>query len=238
MPDPVFLLSSVRSGSTLLRCVLDSHSMVHSPHELHLAKLRVVLANEFGEGAMKILGVTRRDLEHLLSDRLLHRELVRSGKHVIVEKTPDSLCHWERLRECWPDARYIFLLRHPAHIVDSLYTAHPELGRERLYAEHLERFVEPMRRARESLDGIAVRYEDFTADPETEAKRICAYLDVPWEPTMLEYGRVSRRFRYGIGDWGDRIRSGRIQSMRPLPLPDEVPDQLRDWCRAWGYMPA
>nr|WP_241756059.1 sulfotransferase [Actinomadura sp. RB99] len=231
-------MSSVRSGSTLLRCVLDSHSMIHAPHELHLTKLRVVLANEFSEGAMKILGVSRRDLEHLLWDRLLHRELVRSGKQIIVEKTPDSLCHWERLRECWPDARYIFLLRHPAHIADSLYAAHPELGWERLYDDHLSRFIEPMLRARESLDGIAVRYEDFTADPASEAKRICAYLGVPWESTMLKYGRVSRQFRYGIGDWGERIGSGRIQPLRPLPLPEEVPDRLHDWCRAWGYMRA
>ncbi|OLT35202.1 hypothetical protein BJF79_07105 [Actinomadura sp. CNU-125] len=212
--------------------------MVHSPHELHFTKLRVVLANEFGEGAMKILGVTRQDLEHLLWDRLLHRQLVRSGKQVIVEKSPDNLCRWERLQDCWPDARYIFLLRHPSHIVDSLYAAHPELGRERLYEEHLSRFVEPMRRARESLGGITVRYEDFTADPASQAKRICAYLGLPWEPAMLEYGRVSRRFRYGIGDWGERIRSGRVQPMRPLPLLDEVPTQLHDWCRAWGYMPA
>ncbi|MFJ8165549.1 hypothetical protein ACIRBY_32180 [Streptomyces sp. NPDC096136] len=41
VPSPVFLLSAVRSGPTLLRCVLDSHSRLHAPHELHLTRFGV-----------------------------------------------------------------------------------------------------------------------------------------------------------------------------------------------------
>src|SRR5215207_5047779 len=32
---PAFVLSSVRSGSTLLRVLLATHSQIHAPHELH-----------------------------------------------------------------------------------------------------------------------------------------------------------------------------------------------------------
>jgi len=33
---PVFILCTLRSGSTLLRVLLNSHSQIHAPHELHL----------------------------------------------------------------------------------------------------------------------------------------------------------------------------------------------------------
>src|SRR3954467_12084339 len=36
LEQPVFVLSSIRSGSTLLRVLLNSHTAIHAPHELHL----------------------------------------------------------------------------------------------------------------------------------------------------------------------------------------------------------
>jgi len=38
---PVFVICTLRSGSTLLRVPLDSHSQIRSPHELHLRYVSV-----------------------------------------------------------------------------------------------------------------------------------------------------------------------------------------------------
>ena len=38
---PTFILSSVRSGSTLLRLLLDSHPDICAPHEMHLRGIGV-----------------------------------------------------------------------------------------------------------------------------------------------------------------------------------------------------
>ena len=55
---------------------------------------------------------------------------------------------------------------------------------------------------------------------------------------MLEYGRVGHgRFRAGLGDWSENIKSGRVQPAAPLPPADEVPAPLRAVCRTWGYLP-
>ena len=37
--SPGFVMCTLRSGSTLLRVMLDSHSQVHCPHEIHLLSL-------------------------------------------------------------------------------------------------------------------------------------------------------------------------------------------------------
>jgi hypothetical protein len=52
---------------------------------------------------------------------------------------------------------------------------------------------------------------------------------------MLDYGQDGVFVR-GLGDWTDKIRSGSVQSGRDLPRPDQVPDQLLDISRAWGYV--
>ncbi|MFC7591929.1 sulfotransferase [Nonomuraea antimicrobica] len=41
--SPVFVISPVRSGSTLLRMLLNSHSRIRAPHELHLRTIGVEL---------------------------------------------------------------------------------------------------------------------------------------------------------------------------------------------------
>ncbi|HZC52557.1 MAG TPA: sulfotransferase, partial [Mycobacterium sp.] len=117
---PVFVLSTVRSGSTLLRVMLDTHSAIHAPHETHLSDLRVVFNSRLADEAMAEVGLDEVQLEFLLRDRVLHRELTRHGKRVLVNKTPNDAFRWRRIVECWPDVRFIFLLRHPAAIADSL----------------------------------------------------------------------------------------------------------------------
>ena len=48
--------------------------------------------------------------------------------------------------------------------------------------------MKAVQRARGALSGCTVRYEDLTADPGAEARRVCDFLGVPWEPEMLAYG--------------------------------------------------
>ncbi|MBM0274501.1 sulfotransferase [Micromonospora tarensis] len=100
--SPVFVLSSIRSGSTLLRCILNTHSQLHAPHELQLVDLAVGIESRFARLAMEVAVLGTRELEHLLWDRVLHRELLRSGKPIVIDKTPTNLlrwrCHVRRLR--------------------------------------------------------------------------------------------------------------------------------------------
>src|ERR1044072_6634386 len=112
-------MCTLRSGSTLMRVLLDSHSEIHCPHEIHLRYLSVNLAAKWAEGSMKEMGLDQRRLEYQLWVSVLPRELVSSGKPRLVTKTPNDVFIADRIMECWPDAKLVFLLRHPAAIVRS-----------------------------------------------------------------------------------------------------------------------
>jgi LPS sulfotransferase NodH len=231
---PVFVICTLRSGSTLLRVLLDSHSQIRSPHELHLRYVSVHFDQKWSERSMKELGLDARAADYLLWDRILHRELRASRKSIIADKTPNNVFIVDRLREAWPDARFIFLLRHPGAIARSRQKYKGE-GADEL----IIKYVEALEAARQTYDGHTVRYEDLTANPERELRKICAFLGVPYEATMLDYGQFDHgRYKSGLGDWNEKIKSGAIQPPEPPPPLDEIDPALREMCAKWGYLEA
>ncbi|OEV03870.1 sulfotransferase family protein [Streptomyces oceani] len=237
LKQPVFIMSPVRSGSTLLRVLLNGHSQLHSPHELHIRRLTVGHSTQLAKRSMEELDLDSADLEHLLWDRVMHREVVKSGKEFIVEKTPSNAFAWKRIAACWPDARFVFLLRHPVSIARSWYEADTEKRTPESAAEDALRYMKAVERARKGLSGHTVRYEELTADPEDSIQQICAFLGVKFEQDMLSYGpRGDEDLKKGLGDWRDKIRSGSVQPGRELPTAEEIPAVLREISESWGYL--
>jgi LPS sulfotransferase NodH len=234
--QPGFVMCTLRSGSTLLRVLLDSHSQIHCPHEIHLRYLSVNLDAKWAERSMKEMGLDQRRLEYLLWDRVLHRELAGSGKPRLVTKTPNDVFIADRIVECWPDAKLVFLLRHPAAIVRSRKNLQAEDADQEKNVDLIRRYCEALEAARQRYDGVTIRYEELTADPEGTTRRVCEHLGVPWEPAMLEYGSHDHgRFKSGLGDFKDKIKTGEVQAAEPPP--EEIPEPLRPIAATWGYLP-
>jgi sulfotransferase family protein len=240
LKDPVFIFSAPRSGSTLLRAILGSHSGFYAPPELPLAQLEVRADTQWIKASMDGLQLTVDDLEHMLWDRVLAESLQRSGKPRLVVKTPSNVLIWDRIAACWPDAKFVYLLRHPAAVVASLHASfnpewHP--GKDGSVDESVAkvvRYMTALEQAREAREGCTVRYEELTTAPDTVVRGLCEFLGVPFEPTMLDYGRFDHDgFTAGLGDSSLNIRSGRIQP--PTPVPDEVPAELSGLCGTLGY---
>ncbi len=230
---PAFILCSVRSGSTLLRVLLNSHSQIHSPHEMHLRDIAVKVKKGPADKSLGAIGLDAEQLRHLLWDRVLDRELRAAGKRLLVNKTPNDAFIADEIAACWPDSRFIYLLRHPGAIARSRHAARPQDSAED-NAKMVLRYGEAVEEARRKHDGLTVRYEDLTADPEAQTRRICEFLGVEWEPQMLDYGRFDHGpFKSGLGDWSKNIRSGEIRAAAPPP--EDVPPELEGLAADWGY---
>jgi hypothetical protein len=228
--SPVFILSSIRSGSTLLRCILNTHSLVHAPHELHLTDVRVTLSSRYAELSTCTSGLSIPDLEYLLWDHMLYQSLTKSGKVVIVDKTPGYSLQWHRLREAWPEAKFLFLLRDPGDVLASACAASP--GRDPNDTEFIvSSMIDGVDQARRELPGCEVRFEDLISEPTQTVGRVCGFLGVNFEPTMLEYS-VPSVLCPGIGDFTDKIRSGQIQTRQQANRVDSTAmlERRKRWC--------
>lgn len=237
---PVFVFSAPRSGSTLLRVILGSHSALYAPPELPLKHLGVRADTQWIQASLEGLELGVDDLEHMLWDRVLAEALRRSGKARLVVKTPSNVLIWKRIAACWPDAQFVFLLRHPAAAVASLHSSFDPAWRPEEAGSMDEsvarglRYMTVVEQAREALPGFTVRYEELTASPDLVVRELCDFLGLPFEPAMLEYGAFGHAgFTPGLGDSSLNIRSGRIQP--PAPLPAEIPAGLAGMCAAWDY---
>ena len=238
---PVFILSGARSGSTLLRVILGSHSQLYAPPELPLMHLEARAETRWIQASLRALYLTKEELDHMLWDRVLADALARSGKPVIVVKTPSNVLLWRRIADCWADVRFIFLLRHPAAAVASLHASwdpawHPDRSDSvDSVTEYALRYMTEVEEARRALPGHTVRYEDMTADPETVMRGLCSFLNVEFEPVILDYGQFAHaRFAFGLGDNSENIRSGHIQPAAP-PESIEISPALAKMCATWDY---
>lgn len=247
---PVFIMTTGRSGSTLLRCILDTHSRIHAGHELHLPGIEARVNGNPTKIALDTLGLSQRELKFALWDFILHEELSRSAKEIIVEKTPQNLFAWREIAECWPSARYIFLYRHPMNVLDSFLRSanstqtteviDPDTHNQKYrttFINKLRNLAEAMAEAFDVVGGIKLRYEDLTKSPELVTQYICDFLNLPWESTMLNYGDVDHgpMKRY-IGDWGEKIESGKITPDSDNYTHDNIPSDMRDLCKLFDYL--
>jgi hypothetical protein len=209
---PIFIVGVPRSGTTLLRVLLDSHSQIlalpETPWLLGTyggdASLRGLL-NGLWEGRYGLVrNVAGMEREHVRQagldflDSLFRPVLVRRGKKIVAFKTPADIRHLDFVTEFLPDARYIHITRDGRDVAMSQLAKkgsffHDLREYRRLsYANVFRRWVDWEQKVRTTLyrGGLKVihlRYEDLIANPERELRRVMDFLGLPFERTMLDY---------------------------------------------------
>ncbi|MDZ7379641.1 MAG: sulfotransferase [candidate division KSB1 bacterium] len=219
----IFVVSPPRSGSTLLMRMLASHSQIYSrpePHILpplaHLGYFDTVDAAPFDHlqaaAAIRefVADLPRGEADYLdacraYTDTLYGRMLATrgQGKRYFLDKTPANALVLPFLTRLYPAARYIALLRHPAAIFASYANSFFDGDYEAAHRFNplLHRYVPAIARfLREGrVPTERVLYEVLVQQPQKELSRLCAFLGLPFEPEMIEYGRHEFIGR-GLGD--------------------------------------
>jgi len=107
------------------------------------------------------------------------------------EKTPRHAMRILRIRELFPDAKIIHIHRDPRDVVHSMKSQLWAFGQSTYHcARRCQEVFAELDRQQQTLDEYAmltVRYEDLAASPETELRRVCAFLGEPFDDAMLRY---------------------------------------------------
>ena len=137
--DPVFVLCAGRSGSTLLRFLLDAHPDLACPPETRLPWLARQLATAWtviedagpsgqsanGNSADAAISAPVAEGLRRSLDPMMTSYLRRRGKRRYCDKSLGAAQHAGLLLRVWPDARFVCLYRHPMDVIASGIEASP-----------------------------------------------------------------------------------------------------------------
>lgn len=134
--QPAFLIGCHRSGTTLLRFILDAHpSLACPPESKFIGAMHAAFDYPQCRTALASLGVSGRDMLDVMASitqTVMQRFAANAGKQRWIDKTPNYVHHIEFIDQLFRErAQYIFICRHPLDTALSLAaTFHRESATE------------------------------------------------------------------------------------------------------------
>ena len=119
---------------------------------------------------------------------VVEQSALRAGKHRWVEKTPRHLLHLKAISSCFPDAKIVRIIRDPRDVALSTLetwswpprTLEGAVLMWKYFDDHSRRFFAQQRNV------YTLKYEDLVINPESELRKLCAFLGEQFESQMLK----------------------------------------------------
>lgn len=215
---PVFIVGMNGSGTTMMLNCLNAHQELYGfpretlviPHyvrtlsdygDLNNARNFEALWNSFRSvscfssvngGAPPELPKNWQDYPHTLSsviDATFTYFAQNQGKRRWCEKTPMHAQHIVALHGLFPQAYFIHMIRDGRSCAASFHRRWSYIPQRTIY-----RWKNVIIAARQQAEESGARYlevfyESLTSDPDTEMRKVCEFLDVPFDNAVLSPSR-------------------------------------------------
>jgi hypothetical protein len=221
VPGPFFIVGNDRSGTTMLRIILDRGPEAAIPPE---SMFLTDYAERFARGeprdaaaAARFLaevwahpkvrlwelpgpppavpaGLTGPDAYRFVVEAPFAAYAAKYGKPRWGDKTPHYVHHVDQLLAVWPAARFVVLVRDGRDVAVSLRRMPFGPNNAWAAAPWWARGIRAGEKAAEAHPDavMTVRYEDLAERPTELVPRICAFLDLSYSPDMLALQSADR----------------------------------------------
>lgn len=224
--QPIFLIGAERSGTTLLRLMLDSHSHLSWCYEFEYS---VDLISNEGHwptledyyrwlSTHRIFQATNFKIDYKLNyPQLVNSFLIqkknREGK-LLVGATVHR--HFDRLLRIWPDAKFIHIVRDGRDVARSCIG----MGWAGNVWTGIERWIETenlwadLKQSLPQEQQIEITYESLITNTSVTLTKLCDFMGIAFEPEMLDYHKMSS---YDLPDpkllgrWKQKLSKKEIQ---------------------------
>ena len=246
-PPFPFIVGSGRSGTTLLRLMLEQHPDLAIPPESYFPISMRHRSSRYTSSAGFDLDAYATDLlaNVRFRDWNLSEPAVRSALHGVEpidwaeairrtfalyaekedkprygDKTPWFIMRIGELSELFAESRFVHLIRDGRDVALSIREMSWGPSRMPALAEFWAKRIRTGRREGARLGPeryLELRYEDLVEEPAGELRRVCAFLDLDFREEMLDYA----------GRAPDAVLERERHQHRHLSQP--VTKGLRDW---------
>ncbi len=199
-----FVVGCPRSGTTMVQQALNRHSQVVVPPETkfffsflghsrraqarHVGRLNADLGIDLPAPKTRVRSAEEG---RAFYEDMARRYVARLGKEGVTcfgEKTPEHTGRLPRIRQLFPDAKVLVLVRDGRDVALSL--SKTPWASPNLYVNFLVwlYYSWVLRDVRTDLGSnlCFARYEDVVASPEKEMGRILQFLELPYEPAVTQ----------------------------------------------------
>jgi hypothetical protein len=215
-PAP-FVVGVGRSGTTLLRLMLDAHPDLTIPPETHFLNPLIQASGRLRFNARVAAKTVVQDERRRWNDFGLEQEdllvqfqgikpfntadavrgfyelyATKHGKRRWGDKTPDYIRKMRKLQKLLPEARFIHVIRDGRDAGLSQNARIKKRGKDPVPAREMarrwrKRIVKARVDAEQLEHYIEVRYEDMITDTEGVLRRVCEHIELDFDPVMLTY---------------------------------------------------
>jgi Sulfotransferase family len=209
-PAP-FVVGAPRSGTTLLRLMLDAHPDLAIPAETNFIPRvaeECAAASDSAEAFCTALVSLDRWGDFRVDGQRLRERVARISPFDVAEafrafyqlcaerfdkprwgdKTPTYLLEMTKIQAILPEARFVHIVRDGRDCAVSTKDLWfgPEGGAHAGFWWYS--MMNEARMQATQLDHyLEVRYEDLVADAEPVLRQVCEFADLPWDPAVLRY---------------------------------------------------
>ncbi len=211
MISPFFIVGCGRSGTTLLRSMLNSHKDIAIPLEslfiidylksekpIQILKKLILDEYEIKEWGIELkpeMVESAKEKKGLI-DNVHEIYTDKNKKEIWGQKTPRFIRYGRLLKKYYPDAKFIHLIRDPRAVVSSLIESDVHqsnvLYGSRRWINDVKKGI--MLKERYPEDVLEIRYEDLVSDTKKELQRICRFLEIGFDKNMLKYYRSKKEY--------------------------------------------
>jgi len=215
--NPIFIIGTERSGSNLLRLILDAHNEIVIPHPPHLMKYFGPLNYGNLEDEKHLLALAS-DMVRLIESHIFPWE-VQLDPMTLIQKAPkpnhfgliaaiyeEVLSHHGKSRwgckstfmvhyvhdvlSVYPDAQFILLVRDPRDVAVSARKSVFSPCHPYLSAllwDEQQRIGEGLQLSLKRSQMYTIRYEDLLVDPNTSMRQLCDFLGTDYSDEMMKF---------------------------------------------------
>ena len=201
--DPTFLIGFPRSGTTLLDTILRSHPLIDVLEEKPIVDKFVELLNIKIKSDFKNLKDHKIDKE--MRDFYFREKSNYSSKKnckIVIDKMPLNTVYVGEIVRFFPNAKFIFAIRHPSDCVLSCFMQNFLLNNAMTNFLNLEDSAKLYNQVmilwelynnKLKINFHMIRYEDLIDNFETEVKKLLNYLGVDWSNKVTEFYKTSKK---------------------------------------------